>query len=309
MAVVLSDAAGRLADRADAAAGLEISARAVAASVRLGRHAALGAGSGDEFYDYRPVDPSAPTEPIDWRASARREHPVVRRRRHQAPMTLAVVLDVSASMGFRAIKAGRETPSKIDDARIIAASLITLAAGQGDRVRLIVVSGGSVAASAALTRRDALAVSCDAMVAATPTGSSGLSAGLDAVASLAPEADMVAAVSDMLEPIEDMAAALAGMRRRSGPSRDVLVVQTLARDELAPTPRGVRLVDPETGRAVAVRSAESAAIVAQHAARVREITHAIGGRCSLHVVGSAIDATIRRLLTRTSAGAVRGRLT
>ncbi len=298
-------AAGRLAERADAATGLELLARAVASSVRIGRHVSLGAGAGDEFYDYRPADADTPAETIDWRASARRETPVVRRRRHQARMTLVVVLDASASMGFRAIRPARSTPSKIDDARVIAGSLVALAARQGDRCQIIIAHGDDITITPALSPTEALPRAFAAMLDATPSGRRGLIAGLDAIASLARDADVIAAVSDALEPAEEIAAAIERACRRAGPSRDLLLAQVLARDEIAPPPRAARLVDPETGRARQTPRSRDLGFVAGHVARVREIVLAARGRHALHETGAATDATLRRLLGDARSGAQR----
>lgn len=296
-----SAASDRLAASADAARGLELTARAVVEGLRAGRHVALRPGEADEFYDYQRCAPGDPVSRVDWRATARRDEPVIRRRRHLAPLTLVVALDASASMGFRGIDPGARAPSKLDEARAIAAALIAVALRQGDAAQILAAHGDGVLGTGIFRGRGALGRACAAIASLTPAGSFGLVAALERVARDASASDVVIAVGDGLEPVEMLAAALGRARKRTAPARDIALVQTLAEDEFAPPPIRAALVDPETRATSATPNADAAAgaaaQVARHVERVRRVTQRLGGRHELHRVGAPIVDSLRRLLT------------
>lgn len=56
------------------------------------------AGRGLEFFDHRPYQPGDEVRHIDWRQSARRPDPMVRRFVHEASTDWLIALDCSASM-------------------------------------------------------------------------------------------------------------------------------------------------------------------------------------------------------------------
>ena len=91
------------------------------------------AGRGTEFLDYREYSPGDDPRNIDWRATARSRHPLVRRRHDEAASEWYLCLDGSASMGVP----GGE---KWDLAIQLAAALAYLILRQGNRVGLLVFS-------------------------------------------------------------------------------------------------------------------------------------------------------------------------
>ena len=117
---------------ARAARLLALRGRRAAASLWAGGWASAFRGSGIEFDELRLYEPGDDVRAIDWNATARRGEPYVRRFREERDQTLALLLDVSASMGFGSV--GR---SKAQAAAHAAALLAAAAAHAGDRVSLV----------------------------------------------------------------------------------------------------------------------------------------------------------------------------
>ncbi len=90
-------------------------------------------GSGMEFADHRPYTPGDDLRALDWSVYGRTERLLVKRFEEEEDLTIAIVLDVSASMGF----GGR---ARFDHARRLAAAMAYVALSNLDRVTLLAVS-------------------------------------------------------------------------------------------------------------------------------------------------------------------------
>ena len=90
-------------------------------------------GSGMEFADHRPYTPGDDLRALDWSDYGRTERLLVKRFEEEEDLTIAIVLDVSASMGF----GGR---ARFDHARRLAAAMAYVALSNLDRVTLLAVS-------------------------------------------------------------------------------------------------------------------------------------------------------------------------
>lgn len=120
---------------AEAAALPPLLARAehLAGTVLLGEHGRRRAGLGDDFWQYRPVQPGDPRRMIDWRRSARSDDKFVREREWQVAQSVMLWVDQSASMSFTSDKG---LPAKGDRAREIALATAILLIRGGERVGL-----------------------------------------------------------------------------------------------------------------------------------------------------------------------------
>ena len=98
-------------------------ARIIAASVATGVHGRLRAGSGDSFWQYRPLSPGESTARIDWRQSARGERLFVRETEWEAAQTVCVWRDRSASMRWRS---SPDLPEKVARAELVLLALSVL---------------------------------------------------------------------------------------------------------------------------------------------------------------------------------------
>ncbi len=106
----------------------------LAATLILGEHGRRRAGTGDEFWQYRPAGAGDSARSIDWRRSGRSDAHFVREREWQAAQTVSLWVDDARSMGFSG-DAGR--PSKGGRARVLALALAQLLLRGGERVGLL----------------------------------------------------------------------------------------------------------------------------------------------------------------------------
>jgi len=119
-----------------AAAGLPAlmaDAQHLAATVLLGVHGRKRAGTGDEFWQYRPAQAGDPYRLIDWRRSARTDGHFIRQTEWQAAQSVMVGVDDAASMTFSGHK---DRPSKLRRAQTLGMALAILAVRGGERVGL-----------------------------------------------------------------------------------------------------------------------------------------------------------------------------
>lgn len=105
----------------------------LAGTVLLGEHGRRRSGVGDDFWQYRPVQPGDERRFIDWRRSAKTDMQFVRQKEWQIAQTVAIWVDNAASMRF----ASRDDlPEKSDRARLLALAMAILLNRAGERVGL-----------------------------------------------------------------------------------------------------------------------------------------------------------------------------
>ena len=113
--------------------GLDLVAKTVVEGFVAGLHRSPDFGFSQEFAEYRAYAPGDDLRYVDWNVFARTERCYLKRYRGETNTVLTVLLDTSASMGFRSRRL-----SKLDYARYLAASLFYLAGRQRDAAGLIV---------------------------------------------------------------------------------------------------------------------------------------------------------------------------
>lgn len=105
----------------------------LAGTVLLGEHGRRRAGLGDDFWQYRPVQPGDPAHMIDWRRSGRGDQQFVREREWQIAQSVMLWVDRAASMRFTS---NENLPEKGDRARLLALALAVMLIRGGERVGL-----------------------------------------------------------------------------------------------------------------------------------------------------------------------------
>lgn len=204
---------------------------------RPGRHTAARAGLGLDFRDHRPYVPGDDPRRLDWRAVARRERLVLRRTESEDELSVSLLLDGGAGMGY-----GEGRQQKLRYAHAIAGGLAWLAHRQGDPVGLTL--GRMQAVDASLVRprtgRERLTALALRMADAAPQGRCPWSPLLAAVAPRLPPRSLVVLLSDLLDPgtrpddadvaLDELLRGLSQLRARQ---HDVVLVQVLHADELA----------------------------------------------------------------------------
>lgn len=108
-------------------------AQHLAGTVLLGEHGRRRSGQGDDFWQYRPLQPGDSVRNIDWRRSGRGDAQFVREREWQIAQSVQVWVNTAASMQF---KSDDSLPTKADHARLIALAASILLIRAGERVGL-----------------------------------------------------------------------------------------------------------------------------------------------------------------------------
>ena len=207
----------------------------------LGLHASRQQGEGLEFSQYRGYQPGDEPRRVDWKLYARAGRLFVRQSEREAPLTLWLLLDASASMA----QADRTTPAwrRWDAACQLAACITELAIAQGDNLGLAVVGPGGLQllpATSALRQRDALALQ---LARTTPQGQWPQGEVLTPLLARIGREDLLIAISDGFED-----ALTRALERLSASGRDTWLAQLLTAEERDfPFAAGHRFVDPETG--------------------------------------------------------------
>ena len=216
---------------------LELLARKILRGLLRGEHTSSRRGRGLEFYDFRGYRPGDDFRHIDWNIYARLDQLFLKLHASDEDLTLHLVLDASASMGFG-------EPSKFDHARKLAAALACIALHNFDRVGVTTFTaalGASLAPSKARYHMSSLLAFLAELPCAGPTG---FGAALRAFAMRTRSPGLVILISDLLGADD----ALSGIEALRHGGHDVVVIQLLAESEIDPPLDGaLRLADAETG--------------------------------------------------------------
>lgn len=174
---------------------------------------------------------------VDWPAAARSDNVLVRLGDAPQDVTVHILLDRSASMGFG-------EPTKFLAAQRLAAALAYITLVHGDRVVLTPFSAGSDAPSGPLQGRSRLTDLLRFISGLVIAESTVLTTSLRAAAQKTPHGGMLVLISDLLadEPLD------VALRGLVPPRWQVVVLHLLDPQELDPGLRGnVSLEDTETG--------------------------------------------------------------
>ncbi|MCA0406701.1 MAG: DUF58 domain-containing protein [Proteobacteria bacterium] len=181
-------------------AHLSLEARQVASQVALGIHGRRRAGTGEEFWEFRPFRDGESAARIDWRRSARDDRLYVREREWESASTHWLSLDLSPSMRFR---------SKVAKAaKLHRGAVLTLALGDvlvhaGERV-------GLAGQTPPLASRAIILRLADALLRQEKQGAT--TAFPDT--RLMRERDHLILISDFIAPLEELAENIARIAHR-----------------------------------------------------------------------------------------------
>ncbi len=235
---------------------------------RHGRHAARRVGLGLDFRDHRAYVPGDDPRQLDWRAVARRDRLVLRQTEAEDELSLVIVLDAGANMAY-----GQGPHAKFAAARALAAAFAWTAIRQGDRVGLVIARDGDIDTSLLrpATGPDRLEAVARSLGRSEPKGRAPMRGLLTRVAARLPARTVVLFVSDLLDAAtqvgtppktpsapgvspsttddadEVQAEVLGGLAQLRARGHDLVVLQTLHRDEVEfpwDGHRLLRFVDP-----------------------------------------------------------------
>lgn len=228
---------------------LRLSTRQAGAAQGFGLHSSRMRGAGLEFAQYRSYEPGDEPRQIDWKLYARSDRFFVREAERDAPLSLWLLIDASASMGQS--DAARPDWSRLSAACAIAACAIELALRQGETFGMAAIGDGGiatlVASGAGPRQRDRCLLELSRLRArggwpAQNTGATSATS-LRAVWERVSAGALVLMLSDFFD-----SAAVELAKRLCAARREVLSVQILCAAERDFAFAGGQLfVDPETG--------------------------------------------------------------
>ena len=266
---------------------LELVTRTTVEGLRQGLHRSPFHGFSAEFSQYRHYRQGDDLKYVDWKAFARTDRLYTRQFRETTNLSALFVLDVSRSMNYG---------GKFALARQVTAILGTLVLDQGDaagvlavddRARLVPPRSGHHHLRVFLAQVGQLA----------PTGEASLGDALRKAASVMKRRGLVIVVSDLYEEGE----ALPQVRRLARMGHDVVVIHTLAREELTLDVGGAaELVDLESGRSLMVQPSAGrdgyVAAVRQWLTSVHDAVTGDGIEYLRLVTGEPLEPALRRFL-------------
>lgn len=207
-----------------------------------GTHRSLRRGTGSEFLQYRNYVPGDDPKYVDWQLYARLNRLHTKVFQEETNMNCCVVLDASASMGYR----GSRAPcTKLHYASMIAACLGYLAFRQTDNVGLYAFTDELTSVLPPRRRTGQLSRLFGEISRLRVGGRSAASSVLPTIAESLRERGVVVILSDFLSGDEEL---LTQLRRFRSQRHECVVFQILDPDELdLPFDRTTRFIDSETG--------------------------------------------------------------
>jgi uncharacterized protein (DUF58 family) len=226
---------------------LLFSSRRPVEGLYAGKHASPQRGRSVEFTDYRQYMPGDEISAIDWKVWGRTDKLFVKLFEHQTDMTVHLVVDASASMGYSGITAPRaqaiafgtrpnpargpraESDSKYDHACRLAAAIAFLLTRQQDRVSFGVAQDGLAEFQRPQASAAHMLSILTAMERIKPAGEAHLAGALHALAGRVSRRSLIMVFSDLLDEAGPILSNLSIFTHRGG---EVVLFHILHPDEL-----------------------------------------------------------------------------
>lgn len=262
----------------------------------IGAHASRSRGAGLEFAQYRAYEPGDELRQIDWKLYARSDRFFVRESERESPITVWLLLDVTASMN----QADQARPdwTRLQAAKALAACVAELALQQSDDFGLIALGNDGVQllpAGGGLRQRDRLQLQLQGLRAG---GQWPPAQRLSPLWERVGGNDLVVMIGD---GFDETAIDLAERLAKAG--RDVVHLQLLTVEERDfPFRDGHRFRDPETGEELL---SDGLSVRGEYLSRFNEARHRLdarlqsaGIRHDTAYLDETIDAPLQRLFGR-----------
>jgi uncharacterized protein (DUF58 family) len=212
-------------------APLRLRARLVAEGVYAGAHRSARRGAGVEFGGHRAYTPGDDLRWLDRRSLLLHDRLVVRQFETETDRALRLVVDATASMGYRGARA---PGAKLAWAAVVAAALARLAGASGDPVGLTYFGGGEGTRSVPVSAgREAFERIVGSLESVSPGGDARFDVdvvdrALGGIARSARRGSIVVVLSDLVDLPEVAADRIAAV---AAGGRVVIVVELLDPDE------------------------------------------------------------------------------
>lgn len=204
---------------------MALMARQVVEGTLMGLHKSPTKGSSIEFAEHKPYTPGNEIRHIDWKVYGKSEKYYVKQYEEETNLRAFLLVDGSGSMGY----AGEDRVTKLDYARMTAASLAYLLLGQGDAVGMATTGPGDAALLPPRAASSHLHLICDGLSKMKAGGDTAITPALDKIAENIHRRSMVIVMSDLLEDPDGIGRAL---RRLQGRRVDVVVFHVQDPDEI-----------------------------------------------------------------------------
>ncbi|NVJ05510.1 DUF58 domain-containing protein [Myxococcus sp. AM001] len=189
--------------------GVKLRARAVMEGVLSGLHKSPHQGQSVEFAEHKEYAPGDELRHLDWKAYGKFDKYYVKRFEHETNLRAVMVVDASASMGYRS-----GALSKLDVATTLAGALCYLLVRQQDAAGLALMAGGKWKDVPPRASAGHLNVLLDTLEHTTPTGATDLGSAADHLAEVLPRRSSVIVLSDLLDENQDALRRILALRQR-----------------------------------------------------------------------------------------------
>jgi uncharacterized protein (DUF58 family) len=220
---------------------LNIESRFTVEGSLQGAHRSPGRGFSVEFADYRQYVSGDDLRHLDWKVYARNERLYIRQYEEECNLRVYLLVDGSASMGFR----GDASLSKYEFGAKLASALAYVTIQQQDSVGLSLFDRRVVRQLPARGGRGHLRLVGNFLAEHTPGKTTDVAQTLHRLADSVQRRALVVIISDLFDDLEPIHRALAHFRRRH---HDVIVYQVMDPAEVDFPYDGLgRFEDMETG--------------------------------------------------------------
>lgn len=229
----LRPAAGLSPDQLAQLASLEIRARVIVEGAFAGMHHNLHAGTSIEFTEHKEYSPGDEIRRIDWKAVGRVDRYYVKRFEDETEMRTLLVVDTSASMGYR-----RRGGTKLAYAANLAGAVAYLLGRQGDPAGLLLFDETTRQYLPPSTRSGQIREIFRLLESAAPEGRTEPARALSHVGELVDKRGLILVFSDLLDAEDEVAgdsargAAIERLRQLRARGHDVVLFHLLDPDEV-----------------------------------------------------------------------------
>jgi uncharacterized protein (DUF58 family) len=261
-------------------ASLALRARTIVEGALAGAHRNLHPGTSLEFTEHKEYAPGDDVRRIDWKAVARTDRYAIKRFEDETEMRMLLVLDTSASMGYR-----RTSVSKLEYASYLAGALAYLVGQQRDAAGLLAFDSESRAMLPPSTRAGQVREVLTTLESLRASGVADLGAALDTAARLCDKRSLIILFSDLLDAEGASPGAVAAgplaerLRQLRGRGHDVVIFHVLDPDEIELPFEDLMFfegVEPGDGRTLLAEARELASAFREESVLFRQRWRALG---------------------------------
>ncbi|MCX5659112.1 MAG: DUF58 domain-containing protein [Planctomycetota bacterium] len=266
---------------------LGIAARLVVEGLFAGQHRSPHRGYSIEFAEHREYSPGVDPRHLDWKILGKRDKLYVKQYEEQTNLRCYLLLDSSASMGYK----HSSSITKFEYACYCAASLAYLMQSQHDAFGLITYDKAVTRHIPPRQGKSHLRVILEQLQATTPNGTTDLPRTFNDLAETMKRRALVVVLSDLFSGAEgaDAKPLLEAISHLRHKKHEVVVFQILDRAELTfPFDDVTQIQDVETDRLV---SADAGAIRNEYLRRLNSYLDSVRSGCLSHGAGYALADT------------------